>query len=143
MSNSSGFNAGSIKQILENFRKSGTIYTRGAVNGTGGGSAGTGLGGRPAVSLTYGTSTEWTAVALMHEITHWAGMVPKSGGGFTDHYNDGALAAAWHKLGVVISADEYKSRYPKFASYAQSKLAGAGNDITCMDTKPLVRTLKQ
>lgn len=141
MSKSSGFNAGSIKDILENFRATGNIYTRGAVNGTGGGSDGTVIGGRPAVSLTYGKTAQWTAVSLMHEIIHWSGMVAKSGG-FTDHYNDAALAAAWNKLGVVISANEYKSRYPTFASYAESKLAGAGNDITCMDARPLVRTLK-
>lgn len=140
MGKSTPFSAGTIGEILENFRQNGTIYTRGLVNGTGGGSAGTAIGGRPSVSLTYGTTAEYTALSLMHEIIHWAGM-PASGSGYADYYNDTAMATAWHNLGVVISASEYRTRYPEFADYAESKLAGAANDITCLDKRPPVRTL--
>lgn len=140
MASSSGFKAGSIREILENFRRNGTTYTRDTVNGTGAGSAGTGIGGRPSVSLTYGTTTEHTALTLMHEIIHWAGMPPKVGG-YADHYNDKAMATAWHKLGVVMSVDEYRRTYPKVVEedtkrdgydFAESRLAGAANAITCL-----------
>jgi YD repeat-containing protein len=151
MAKSSGFSAGTIRDILESFRQNGTVYTDGRVIGTGGGSTGTGRGGKPSVSLIYAVTSEHTALTLMHEILHWAGIPAKAGGGYGDYYTDDDMATAWNKLGVVISADEYRRRYPDFAQktrkaagydYTESKLAGAANGITCLDERPAVRTLK-
>ena len=144
MKEASGFDAGNIKDILENFRQNGTIYTDGSVNGTGGGSAGTGIGGKPSVSLTYGETSQYTALTLMHEIIHWAGMPGKVGGGYEDYYTDAAMATGWNKLGVVMSVGEYRRIYPDQSArdtkasgydYAESRLAGAANSMTCLGGK--------
>lgn len=149
MKASTGFDADTIGQILENFAQTGTIYTDGSVNGTGSGSAGTGIGGRPGVSLTYGTTTARTAITLMHEIIHWAGM-PAQGGSYGNYYTDASMAAAWNRLGVTMSVADYRSTYPDVVAahtkrdgddYAESRLAGAANRITCLGEKNGVRTL--
>lgn len=149
MGNSTGFSAGTIGDILEKFRQNGTIHTDGSVNGTGSGSTGTGIGGTPSVSLTYGETGQYTALTLMHEIIHWAGM-PPTGAGYADYYKDATMASAWSKLGVVMSVNEYRSTYPEVVArhtqrdgydYAESRLAGAANDITCLGAKNGVRKL--
>jgi RHS repeat-associated protein len=149
MKASTGFDAGTIGQILENFAQTGTIYSNGRVNGTGSGSAGTGIGGRSAVSLTYGTTTAHTATTLMHEIIHWAGM-PAQWVSYGNYYTDASMEAAWNKLGVTMSVADYRSTYPDVVGadtkrdgydYAESRLAGAANRITCLGERNGVRKL--
>jgi len=155
LKSSTGFSTGSIGDILTDFRTRGIIIDSGKY-GTGGGDTGTGRG-YLAIGLTSSANAnpnvarEESAVALLHEILHWAGIRPLAGGGYSNHYTDAVMATAWNKLGVVISADEYRNRYPEFAEatrkaagydYTESKLAGAANDITCLDKRPAVRTLR-
>jgi YD repeat-containing protein len=154
LSRSTGFNAGNIRGILGAFKQSGIIFDSGK-NGDGGGVTGAALG-YPAINLTFSQSenptlaTVNTAVALLHEILHWSGFQLR-GGNYVSNYTDVAMATAWNKLGVVISVNEFKDRYNAWieseikagrSPYIQSRLAGAGNRITCLGARPSVRTLK-
>jgi hypothetical protein len=145
LANATGFNAGNIEDILSSFKRSGVIVSNGSVVGTGGGSTGTALG-YPAIDLTFGNTPQYTVTSLLHEIIHWAGL--QSGRSL---YDDAAQATAWNKLGVVMSAEQYRANYPEVAArnkqrdgsdYAESRLAGAAQDIACLDSKPAVRILK-
>jgi hypothetical protein len=138
MSSSTGFSAGSIRDVLENFRKNGAVSTNDKVKGTGTGSA-----GRNGVALQFGETADQTAVVLMHEIIHWAGHQPQ-GAPDKGYYTDAAMATAWNKLGVVMSVAEYRATYPVESAqdakawmydYAESKLASAANNMTCLGGK--------
>ena len=158
MAKSSGFSAGTIRDILENFRKNGTIFADSSRSASGSGSGGTGtkLTGYPAISLDYGGKTENTAETLLHEIIHWAGM-PATGSGYGDYYNDVAMANAWIELGVVISVAEYRRQYPeavakyeadyeaafgvKGMAFLESRLSRAAGGVACLNQDNGLRKL--
>jgi len=140
---STGYDAGSIKDVIEAFRANGIAYAdeRAAEPGaTGGGSAGTGIGGVPSIAFSQGSTPEWTAITVMGEMMHWAGM-PKQGGGYANYYTDTAMANAWNKLGVVMSVEQYRHSYPEQVAtdtkrwgydYAESRLAHGGINVGCL-----------
>jgi RHS repeat-associated protein len=137
---STGYGAGSITDIIEAFRNNG-IASQGS--GTdGGGSAGTGIGGVPSISFNPGSTPEQTAMTVMGEMMHWAGM-PMQGGQYANYYTDAAMASAWHNLGVVMSVEEYRRTYPDQVEadtkkwgydFAESRLAHGGMDAACLGT---------
>jgi RHS repeat-associated protein len=137
---STGYGAGSITDIIEAFRNNG-IASQGS--GTdGGGSAGTGIGGVPSISFNPGSTPEQTAMTVMGEMMHWAG-IPMQGGQYANYYTDAAMATAWHNLGVVMSVEEYRRTYPDQVEadtkkwgydFAESRLAHGGMDAACLGT---------
>ena len=87
---STGYDAGSITDVLEAFRKSGIAYMSdepGKPGETGGGSAGTGIGGVPSVSFSQGGTPDQTYITALGEILHWAGM-PRQGSGYANYFTD-------------------------------------------------------
>lgn len=161
MSSATGFDAGSITDILNEFSERGIIHDSGKY-GTGGGnvieSPGYPISLTSSANQNPNTAREETAVALLHEIIHWAGKRPIRGGGHTSHYSDAAMAGAWNRLGVVMTVAEYRQAFPEWVakheaeyeaaygvkgvSYLESRLAGGANAITCFDAKMGIRTLK-
>src|SRR5262249_48619546 len=73
LSKATGFDAGTIRDIVERFRSSGIVYTADIPNR--GSSAGTGIGGVPSVEFSPGDNAEISARTMLGEIIHWAGMV--------------------------------------------------------------------
>ena len=87
-----GYNPGTIREIVDQFRRTGAILTEDRAITRGGGVAGTGLG-FPAISLTYGVKPQDTAVTLIHEIPHWAGQYKiLSTNKYSNHFTDEVLA---------------------------------------------------
>ena len=143
LGDSTGFHAGSIRDIIARFREEGEIFTQGRVQTTGGGTTGSGRG-YPSIDLTYGVKSQDTAVTLLHEMLHWAGIRQMSGNQWTDDFTDEVLAKTWNQMGVVMSVDEYRSTYPAHSAasakaspsgsdYAASTLAGNAQFIVCLD----------
>ena len=86
----------------------------------------------------------------MHEIIHWAGTAQNWAGVSTrfeyrSYYSDEVMAAAWHKLGVVMSVDQYRRTYPEHSErarktfggsdFANSYLAGNASRMSCLGVK--------
>jgi hypothetical protein len=139
LAKASGFDAGSIRDIVERFRSNGIIYTADVPNQSS--SAGTGIGGVPAISLSPGDNPETTARIVIGEMIHWAGMVPNvelfppDVRGFTDHYPDAAIAAAGNRVGLNMTVEQYRHTYPHIVAqdlarwgsdFANSKVAHFG-----------------
>jgi hypothetical protein len=161
MRSASGFDAGNISEILSEFSERGIIHDTGKRQSGSGNvieSPGYPIALTSSANSDANRAKEETAVVLMHEIIHWAGKRPIPGGGHTSHYSDAAMAGAWNRLGVVMSVAEYRRTFPdwvahyeaeyeaaygvKGVSYLESRLAGAGNFITCLDAKMGARILK-
>jgi len=143
---STGYDAGSIRDVIEAFRQNGIAYPGDRVplgpGDSGGGDAGTGMGGVPAISFSPGGTSEITAVLVMGEMMHWAGM-PKQGGVYQNKFTDEAIANAASKLGFVMSIEQYRHTYPEQVAkdiarwngrdMAESRVAHDAMDIKCLD----------
>jgi YD repeat-containing protein len=137
LKNSTGLGAGSIRDIVERFRKDGIAVTDGATNGTGTGAVGT-KNGRLEIGFQYGGTKEETAEMLLHEMIHWAKF---------DHYPDEAMAKAWNKLGKAISLEEFNNLHKDYItttrqkygmwldSWAYSEIAGGTQSGLCFGKK--------
>ena len=143
LKSSTGYNAGSITDVIEAFRKNGIAYESdelGQPGETGGGSAGTGIGGVPSISFSQGGTPDQTSVTALGEMMHWAGM-PKQGSTYANYFTDTAMANAGNKLGVVMSIEQYRRTYPEQVAmdnkrwgydYAESRLAHGAINIKCL-----------
>ena len=143
---STGYDAGSIRDVIEAFRQDGIAYQGDRAplgpGDSGGGDAGTGMGGVPAISFSPGGTSEITAVLVMGEMMHWAGM-PKQGGVYQNKFTDEVIANAASKLGFVMSIEQYRHTYPEQVAkdiarwngrdMAESRVAHGAMDIKCLD----------
>jgi hypothetical protein len=145
LSRATGFDAGNIRDIVERFKNDGIVYTADIPNESS--SAGTAIGGFPAISFSPGDDVETSARTMIGEMIHWAGLVGPffegfpyssyygSPFGFSNYYTDAALAAAGHKVGLTMSVEQYRRTYPDIAAqykgqvgsdWADSKVAHHG-----------------
>jgi hypothetical protein len=143
-----------LRDIIERFRAEGNIYSNERITGNDGSGQAGGAFGQIAhdasVSLGYGTKSEKTAVTLLHELIHVAG-ARYAGSQRLSYYSDAAMAAAWNKIGVIITPQEYRRRYPDIvevfrassngSDYVASRLSGAAHKIVCSGFKTDVSTL--
>lgn len=143
LKSSTGYNAGNIADVIEAFRKNGIAYMSdepGQPGHTGGGSAGTGIGGVPSIAFSQGGTSDQTTVTALGEMMHWAGM-PMQGGTYANHFTDTAMANAGSKLGAVMSVEQYRRTYPEQVAmdtkrwgydFAESRLAHGAINIKCL-----------
>jgi hypothetical protein len=135
MKNSSGFDGGSIREIIDRFRTNGMIFASDVSNESS--QAGTAVAGVPSVSLSPRETQELTAKILMGEIIHWAGMVHPITGAFpppplfpgpivvTDYYPDAAIAEAGNKVGLNMTVQQYRRTYPDIVARDRSRWGGS------------------
>jgi hypothetical protein len=141
LSDSTGYHAGSIRDILEDFRKNGTMEVYQSPNQ----SSAPGPGDIVISSTTYATGNP---SMIMGEIIHSAGWPSRFPDGIGPHpwiyYTDVAMANAAAKLGVVMSIDQYRKTYPEWVQFdmkkydrdfTANKLAHGAIDIQCMGAK--------
>jgi hypothetical protein len=132
---STKYNAGSIRDILENFRKNGDISVYESPNRSGVADPGH-------IHISSASYRTRDAATIMGEIIHSAAKFSDGKGGYISHYNDTAIADAFFKFGVVMSAEQYRKTYPEWvatrrqnsgADYVEASLAHAAIDIVCLD----------
>ncbi len=143
LKSSTGYDAGSIRDVIEAFRKNGIGYLSdepGQPGHTGGGSAGTGIAGVPGISFSHGGTPDQTTVTALGEMMHWAGM-PMQRGQYANYFTDTAMANAGNRLGVVMSVEQYRGTYPEQVAmdtmrwgydFAESRLAHGAINIKCL-----------
>jgi len=139
LANSTGFDAGSIRDILEDFRQNGRVRV-GQARGVRAGAADPAL-----ITLSVDSAQNRDAPTIMGEIIHSAGMpsrFPGGLGGYPWHYyTDEAMATAAAKFGTVMTAAQYRHTYPedikkRFAAgwqadFVEGSLAHGAIEIIC------------
>jgi hypothetical protein len=128
---STGHDVGNIGNILEDFRKNGSINIEGI--------KGFNAGGAGPKTINISPDARGNAATVLGEIIHSAGRSP--GGPAMGYYDDVAIANFYIKSGVVMSVEQYKSTYPKWVEkrikewggdFLEGSLGHGGIEITCL-----------
>jgi hypothetical protein len=152
---STGHDAGTIRDIIEQFNKYGIVYDAGS---GGSNSVGTGIAGVLAVSFSAYPTKTGSILTMIGEMIHWAGMLPDLDWaysnkfpfpdyeriGMPNHFSDPILASVGNELGYVMTVEQYRKTYSEFSQrdiqrwgsdFAASTLAHGAIDNACLKEK--------
>jgi hypothetical protein len=152
---STGHDAGTIRDIIEQFNKYGIVYDGGS---GGSNSVGTGIAGVLAVGFSAYPTKTGSILTMIGEMIHWAGMLPDLDWahsnkfpfpdyeriGMPNHFSDPILASVGNQLGYVMTVEQYRKTYSEFSQrdiqrwdsdFAASTLAHGAIDNACLKEK--------
>jgi YD repeat-containing protein len=130
LKDSTGYDAGNIRDVLEKFRAIGKIEVYQSANKSG-------VAGSLSIGLSSTSVSERDTATWMGEIIHAIGA---PSGNLSGYYTDKAMGDAASKLGVVMSAAQFRNTYPSFVAkdiaqygrdFTDNKLAHGAIDIKC------------